>query len=61
VTRLPKHMVANCGETALKSRWELDFHRMEFVSHLSLSFGVHRCMGARLTGLVVESMLGAIH
>jgi cytochrome P450 len=54
-------MVANCGETALKSRWELDFHRMEFVSHLSLSFGVHRCMGARLTGLVVESMQGAIH
>ncbi len=57
---LPEHMVANRDETVFENGWKLDFHRKEPAAHLSLSFGVHRCMGARLASLEVESMLRAI-
>ena len=57
---LPEHQVANRDEAVFDHGWELDFHRRDPAPHLSLSWGPHRCMGARLAGLEVESMLRAI-
>lgn len=57
---LPEHQIANRDETVFENGWELDFHRKEPAPHLSLSWGPHRCMGARLATLEVETMLKAI-
>jgi cytochrome P450 len=57
---LPEHQIANRDETVFDNGWELDFHRREPAPHLSLSWGPHRCMGARLATLEIESMLTAI-
>lgn len=57
---LPEHQIANRDESVFDDGWELDFHRKEPAPHLSLSWGPHRCMGARLAHLEVESMLRAI-
>jgi cytochrome P450 len=57
---LPEHQVANRDESVFEHGWELDFHRKDPAPHLSLSWGPHRCMGARLANLEVESMLRAI-
>ncbi len=57
---LPEHMVANRDETVFENGWELDFRRGDPAPHLSLSWGSHRCMGARLAGLEVESTLRAL-
>jgi cytochrome P450 len=57
---LAEHMVANRDETVFENGWDLDFHRKDAAPHLSLGWGAHRCMGARLAGLEVESMLRAI-
>jgi cytochrome P450 RapN len=57
---LPEHMVANRDETVFEHGWELDFRRADPAPHLSLSWGSHRCMGARLAGLEVESTLRAV-
>lgn len=57
---LPEHMIANRDETVFDHGWELDFHRDDPAPHLSLSWGPHRCMGARLAGLEVESTLRAL-
>ena len=57
---LPEHMIANRDETVFDHGWEIDFHREDPAPHLSLSWGPHRCMGARLAGLEVESTLRAL-
>jgi cytochrome P450 len=57
---LPEHQIANRDETVFDRGWELDFHRREPAPHLSLSYGPHRCMGARLAHLEVEVALRAV-
>ena len=57
---LPEHQVANRDETVFENGWELDFHRRLPAAHLSLAWGPHRCMGARLANLEVESTLRAL-
>jgi cytochrome P450 len=57
---LPEHQIANRDETVFEHGWELDFHRKEPAPHLSLSWGPHRCMGARLASLEVEATLRAL-
>jgi cytochrome P450 len=57
---LPEHMVANRDESVFANGWELDFHRKDPAPHLSLSWGPHRCMGARLAGLEIESAFRAL-
>ncbi len=57
---LPEHQVANRDESVFANGWELDFHREQSAPHLSLSWGPHRCMGARLANLEVEAVLRAL-
>ena len=57
---LPEHMVANRDETVFENAWNIDFHRKDPAPHLSLAWGAHRCMGARLAGLEIESALRAL-
>ena len=57
---LPEHQIANRDETVFPNGWELDFHRKDPAPHLSLSWGPHRCMGARLAHLEVETTLRAM-
>ena len=57
---LPEHQIANRDETVFDNGWELDFHREDPAAHLSLSWGPHRCMGARLAHLEVESAVLAL-
>ena len=57
---LPEHQIANRDETVFQHGWELDFHRCEPAPHLSLSWGPHRCLGARLAHLEVETTLRAL-
>ena len=57
---LPELQVANRDESVFERGWELDFHRKDPQPHLSLSWGPHRCMGARLANLEVESALRAL-
>ena len=57
---LPEHQIANRDETVFDNGWELDFHREDPAAHLSLSWGPHRCMGARLAHLEVESAVRAL-
>jgi cytochrome P450 len=57
---LPEHQIANRDETVFDHGWELDFHRKDPAAHLSLSWGPHRCMGARLAHLEVEATLRAL-
>lgn len=54
---LPEHQVANRDESVFEHGWELDFHRIDPAPHLSLSWGPHRCMGARLAHLELEITL----
>jgi cytochrome P450 len=57
---LPEHQVANRDESVFENGWEPDFHRKEPAPHLSLSWGPHRCMGARLAHLEVEVTVRAL-
>jgi cytochrome P450 len=57
---LPEHQVANRDESVFERGWELDFHRSDPAPHLSLAWGAHRCMGARLAHLEVECTLRAL-
>ena len=57
---LPEHQVANRDESVFDNGWELDFHRREPAPHLSLAWGPHRCMGARLANLEVSATLRAL-
>ena len=57
---LPEHQIANRDETVFENGWELDFHRNAPAAHLSLSWGPHRCMGARLAHLELESTVRAL-
>jgi cytochrome P450 RapN len=57
---LPEHQVANRDESVFERGGELDFHRKEPAPHLSLAWGPHRCMGARLANLEVEATLRAL-
>lgn len=57
---LPEHQIANRDESVFDHGWELDFHRKDPAPHLSLSWGPHRCMGARLASLEVEALLTAL-
>jgi cytochrome P450 len=52
-----EHSVANRDETVFPHGWELDFHRVDPQPHLSLAWGVHRCLGAHLAHLEVEATL----
>ena len=54
---LPEHQVANRDESVFKNGWALDFHRKDPAPHLSLSWGPHRCLGARLANLELEITL----
>ena len=54
---LPEHQVANRDETIFENGWELNFHRKDPAPHLSLSWGPHRCLGARLANLELEITL----
>jgi len=56
---LPEHQVANRDEAVFAHAWELDFHRVNPQTHLSLAWGSHRCMGAHLANLEVELTLKA--
>ncbi len=57
---LPEHQVANRDESVFERGWELDLHRTDPQPHLSLGWGGHRCLGARLAGLEIESTLRAL-
>jgi cytochrome P450 len=57
---LPEHQVANRDETVFENGWELDFHRKDPAPHLSLSWGPHRCMGARLANLEIDVAVRAL-
>ncbi|HET6950590.1 MAG TPA: cytochrome P450 [Acidimicrobiales bacterium] len=57
---LPEHHVANRDESVFPHGWELDVHRTEPEPHLSLAWGPHRCMGARLATLEVETTVRAL-
>lgn len=57
---LPEHQVANRDESVFPHATELDFHRRDPAPHLSLAWGPHRCMGAHLANLEVESALRAL-
>ena len=52
-----EHNVANRDESVFPHGWELDFHRENPEPHLSLAWGVHRCLGAHLAHLEVEVMV----
>jgi cytochrome P450 len=52
-----EHTVGNRDETVFPHGWELDFHRVDPQPHLSLAWGVHRCLGAHLAHLEVEATL----
>ena len=52
-----EHSVANRDESVFPHGWELDFHRVDPQPHLSLAWGVHRCLGAHLAHLEVEATL----
>jgi cytochrome P450 len=52
-----EHSVANRDESVFAHGWELDFHRVDPQPHLSLAWGVHRCLGAHLAHLEVEATL----
>jgi cytochrome P450 len=54
---LPEHQVANRDESVFPNAQELDFHRRDPAPHLSLAWGPHRCMGAHLANLEVETAL----
>lgn len=54
---LPEHQIANRDEAVFENGWELDFHRTDPAPHLSLSWGPHRCLGARLAHLEIEITL----
>jgi cytochrome P450 len=57
---LPEHQVANRDESVFPNAQEIDFHRSDPAPHLSLAWGPHRCMGAHLANLEVESALRAL-
>ena len=57
---LPEHQVANRDESVFPNAQELDFHRDDPAPHLSLAWGPHRCMGAHLANLEVETALRAL-
>jgi cytochrome P450 len=57
---LPEHQVANRDESVFPNASEIDFHRNDPAPHLSLAWGPHRCMGAHLANLEVESALRAL-
>ena len=57
---LPEHQVANRDESVFPHAQELDFTRKEPAPHLSLAWGPHRCMGAHLANLEIESALRAL-
>ena len=57
---LPEHQVANRDESVFTHGTELDFHRKRPEPHLSLGWGAHRCMGAHLANLEVETTLRAL-
>lgn len=57
---LPEHQVANRDESVFDHASKIDFHRKDPEPHLSLAWGPHRCMGARLANLEVESALRAL-
>jgi cytochrome P450 len=52
-----EHNVANRDESVYPNGWEIDFHREDPEPHLSLAWGVHRCLGAHVAHLEVEVML----
>jgi len=52
-----EHTAANRDESVFPHGWELDFHRVDPQPHLSLAWGVHRCLGAHLAHLEVEATL----
>jgi cytochrome P450 RapN len=57
---LPEHQIANRDESVFDHGWSLDLHRKDPAPHLSLSWGPHRCMGAKLAELEVETTLRAL-
>jgi cytochrome P450 RapN len=57
---LPEHQIANRDESVFERGWELDFQRREPAAHLSLAWGPHRCMGARLAQVELEVALRAL-
>jgi cytochrome P450 len=54
---LAEHHVANRDEAAFPHAQEIDFHRVDPQPHLALAWGPHRCMGAHLANLEVETTL----
>lgn len=57
---LPEHVVANRDDSVFQNGSQLDFHRPDPQPHLALAWGTHRCMGARLAHMEVESVLVAL-
>jgi cytochrome P450 RapN len=51
---LPEITVANRDESAFPHGWELDFHRVDPPTHLTLAYGPHYCMGAHLAHLQIK-------
>jgi cytochrome P450 len=54
---LPERAVANRDDTTFPNASEVDFHREDPPSHLSLGFGAHHCVGASLAHLEIEVTL----
>ena len=52
-----EHNVPTATSRVFPHGWELDFHREDPQPHLSLAWGVHRCLGAHVAHLEVETMV----
>jgi cytochrome P450 RapN len=54
---LPEHQIANRDESKFVNGDQIDFHRVDPDPHLSLAWGAHRCLGAHIAHLELETTL----
>jgi cytochrome P450 len=54
---LPEHQIANRDEAKFPHGDEIDFHRVDPDPHLSLAWGAHRCLGAHIAHLEIETTM----
>jgi cytochrome P450 len=57
---IPERTLGNRDESVFPHASELDFHREDTASHLTLGWGPHHCVGAHLAHLEIELTLLAM-
>lgn len=57
---LVEHQVANRDEVVFEDGSTIDFHRVQSVPHLSFAWGAHRCLGAHLAQLEIQTSLAKL-